>query len=109
MSRDVYQPNRMRLSLLLLPAAAYLAWQYYLPLASGRDGIDGGVGVVLGLFICSRPAANGIDLIFAERGSLRRVFSVPSGLVWIALNALVMVAGWVVIVVGASRFSGRAA
>jgi len=93
-------------SVLLIPAAGYLAWQYFLPFVTGQYRVDGIVGVLLGLYICSYPAANGIDLIFAERGSLKRIFSRRSGIVWLALNALVMIVGWFVIVIGASRFAG---
>jgi hypothetical protein len=69
----------------------------------GISSVDGALGVVLGLYICSRPAANGIDLLFFERGGLRIAFSGWSGLEWLMLNAIVMFAGWVVIVVGASQ------
>lgn len=94
------------LSVLLVPAGGYLAWQYFLPFATGQYRVDGIVGVLLGLYICSFPAANGIDLIFAERGGLRRIFSRQSGFVWLALNAIVMIVGWFIIVIGASRFTG---
>jgi hypothetical protein len=96
------------LSVLLVPASGYLAWQYFLPFATGQYRVDGIVGVLLGLYICSYPAANGIDLIFAERGGLRRAFSRQSGFMWLALNAIVMIVGWFLIVIGASRFTGGA-
>ena len=54
------------------------------------------IGITLGLYICSRPAANGIDLFFAERGTLRRIFTRGTGLEWILLNAAVMIAGMLV-------------
>ena len=58
---------------------------------------------MLGLYICSRPAANGIDLFFAERGTVRRIFSRTQGLEWVFLNTAVMIVGWVVILTAASR------
>ena len=94
------------LSVLLVPAGGYLAWQYFLPFATGQYRVDGIVGVLLGLYICSFPAANGIDLIFADRGGLKRAFSRQSGFVWLVLNAIVMIVGWFLIVIGASRFTG---
>jgi hypothetical protein len=94
------------LAVLLVPAAGYLAWQYYLPFATGEYRVDGVVGVLTGLYICSYPAANGIDMIFADRGNIRRIFSRKSGFIWLTLNALVMMVGWFIIVIGASRFTG---
>ena len=94
------------LSVLLGPASGYLAWQYFLPFATGQYRVDGVVGVLLGLYICSYPAANGIDLIFADRVGLKRIFTRRSGFLWLALNALVMIVGWFIIVIGASRFTG---
>jgi hypothetical protein len=101
-----FRLNSDILSVLLVPAGGYLAWQYYLPFVTGQYRVDGIVGVLLGLYICSYPAANGIDLIFAERGGLKRIFNRRSGLLWLILNALVMIVGWFIIVIGASRFSG---
>ena len=101
-----YQQNNGLLLTLLLPAAAYLLWQVLAPTLTQNDLLDGSAGVILGLYICSHPAANGIDLLFYERGRFRRIFSETSGLGWLALNALIMVVGWLVIVFGAARFTG---
>jgi hypothetical protein len=100
-----YRPNRKTLLALLVPAAGYLLWQRQAPYWTGIDRLDGSIGLVLGLYLCSRPAANGIDLFFAERGSWRRTFTPRSGLEWLALNAVVMLAGWLVLVTGAARLS----
>ena len=89
----------------MVPASAYLLWQYYWPYSSGNAGFDGMVGVVLGLFICSRPAANGIDLIFVERGAFKRILKQRYGVAWFLLNGLVMLVGWFVISVGAARLT----
>jgi hypothetical protein len=100
-----YQPDTTRLWALLLPATAYLAWMTYWPMLTGMTLVDGSVGVVLGLYICSHPAANGIDLFFVQRGTFRRIFSGWSGVWWLLLNALIMFVGWIVIVLGVSRFT----
>ena len=105
MTFERVENNTPFLLALVVPAAAYLAWQYYWPSFTGDDLIDGMVGVVLGLFICSRPAANGIDLIFQERGAFKRAVSRRSGVTWLLLNGLVMVVGWFVISVGAARLT----
>ena len=100
-----YEPDTMRMWALLLPAAAYLAWMTYWPMLTGMTLVDGSVGVVLGLYICSHPAANAIDLFFLQRGTFRRLFSGWSGFRWLMLNALIMFVGWLVIVLGVSRFT----
>lgn len=104
MTQQIYQPKSTRLWILLVPAGAYLGWMVYLPFLTGATLLDGSVGVVLGLYICSHPAANGIDLLFLQRGAFRRAVKESSGIEWLSLNALVMLIGWVVIVVGAARF-----
>jgi hypothetical protein len=93
---------------LLLPAAAYLWWQYDWWWLTGRNVFDGSVGVLLGLFICSRPAANSIDLFFLDRGALKRALATRGAAGWLLLNGFVMLVGWLVIVVGVSRFSAPA-
>ena len=97
--------NAVVLLSLLIPAFAYLGWQYYVPLLTGRALVDGSVGVLLGLYICSHPAANSIDLIFLDRLALRRVLSGRSAAGWLMLNALVMIIGWFVIVVGVAQLT----
>jgi hypothetical protein len=105
MSENVYRPKTTRMWVLLVPAAAYLGWVVYLPTLTGMTLLDGSVGVVLGLYICSHPAANGIDLFFLQRGGLERAVSGWGGIGWLMLNALVMFIGWIVIVLGAARFA----
>jgi hypothetical protein len=105
MSQDTHASNVVRLYALLVPAAAYLAWTMWWPTLTGIALLDGSIGVILGLYICSHPAANGIDLFFLQRATRRRFTSHWSGLAWLLLNALVMVIGCLVIVVGAARFT----
>jgi hypothetical protein len=104
MTQQVYQPKMARMWVLLVPAAAYLGWMFYVPLLTGGTLLDGSVGILLGLYICSHPAANGIDLLFLQRGAFRRAVKDSSGIEWLMLNALVMLVGWLVIVIGAARF-----
>ena len=65
--------------ILLAPAAAYLTWVLFFPAFTVGLLFDGSVGVLLGLYICSQPAANGIDLMFMQRGAFRRICYWPSG------------------------------
>jgi hypothetical protein len=103
MDANVYRPKTVRMWMLLAPAVGYLAWVSYLP--TGVTLFDGSVGVVLGLYICSQPAANGIDLLYLQRGGLRRIVGGWGGLGWLMLNAFIMFMGWIVIVFGAARFT----
>jgi hypothetical protein len=66
---------------------------------TGLPRLDGIIGVLLGLFICSRPAANYLDLLFSRgrTSSDRFLFG------WLALNGLVIFVGWIVITIGATR------
>jgi hypothetical protein len=105
MAEREYDRRSGTLAALLVPAVIYLAWQSTLPQVTEHDAAYGIGGVLLGLFICSRPATNAIDVLIFERLSLRRVLSGVSGLAWLLLNALVMLTGWFVIVVGAVRMS----
>ena len=73
---------------------------------TGRDEVDGIIAVVLGLYICSHPAAHLVDLLFFRRG-FRPKFSSGRPLLWLALNLLVLWIGWFVIFVGTTRLIGR--
>lgn len=74
----------------------------------GTSGVDGIIGVLLGLYICSHPAAGLIDLFFSGRGAQRPSSSKMSALTWFALNLLVLLIGWITIFVGTTRIVGRA-
>jgi hypothetical protein len=104
MSQETSHPRTVRMWMLLAPATLYLAWILFFPDVTVSLLFDGSVGVLLGLYICSQPAANGIDLIFQQRGTFRRVMKHSSGVEWLMLNALVMIVGWFVMVLGAARF-----
>jgi hypothetical protein len=69
----------------------------------GGAMLDGGIGVVLGLYICSRPVANLLDILLFEthwRASARR-----TDVAWVALNLLVLAFGCIVVMVGTTRFA----
>jgi hypothetical protein len=97
--------NSRRLWLLAAVAVAYIAWLFYWHALVGLRLLDGSIGVLLGLYICSNPAGNAIDMLFFERGALRRMATDWEDLRWLALNLLVLLLGWVVIFIGATRFS----
>lgn len=91
---------------MLLLAAAYFGLLQYLRSFTGIPVLDGSIGVVLGLYICSHPAANAVDAFYLARGVFGRILSGWPGIRWLALNLLVILAGWLVIVSGATQFVG---
>jgi hypothetical protein len=94
---------------LMLIAVIYSSLLHYLHTLTGVKMLDGIISVLLGLYICSHPAANAVDLLFFERGALQQISSEWSGIGWLALNMLALLVGWIVIVIGATRLAGGAA
>ena len=88
-----------------MPCGLYLLWQLYAPTLYGATPGEGMLGVALGLFTCSIPARNGVDLLFVERATLKRIAGGVPGSVWLALNFCVMLVGWWVLVVGTMRLT----
>ena len=101
--------NSKRLLGLILLAIAYGSLLYFQHTITGTDTLDGAVGVILGLYICSHPAANAVDsLLFGRRGP-HPGSSGRSNVVWLELNLLALLIGWLVLFVGATRFTAGAA
>ena len=95
----------LALSLLGIGYSVLLNFHYTL---TGRDILDGIIGVVFGLYMCSHPAAFIVDLLFFRRGSRHDLSSNRSSVLWLALNILVLLIGWIVIFLGTTRLVGRA-
>ena len=92
------QWQRGRTVVLVGSAVLAVAYGVLLPdlrLLTGPTRLAGVVGVILGLYTCSHPAANAIDLLFNPYDR----FSVP----WLALNALALAVGLAVIFAGAQH------
>jgi hypothetical protein len=71
---------------------------------TGNPTLDGAAGVLLGLYICSHPSANLVDMIFFARSAGFRALSRRAAFGWLALNLAAFIAGWLVIVAGTTRF-----
>ena len=101
--------NSKWLLALILLAIAYSSLLNGPRTLTGTPTLDGAVGVLLGLYICSHPAANAVDsLLFGRRGP-HPVSSRQSTVVWLALNLLALLTGWLVLFIGATRFTAGAA
>lgn len=83
MTRHQYERNLLVLWGLVALALIYSYLLYFLPTLTGVRLLDGGIGVLLGLYICSHPAGNAVDMLFYGRGTLRRAISGWFGLGWV--------------------------
>lgn len=91
--------NYRTLAVVVVLGLAYIGWIYAQHAITNTPWLDGVIGVLLGLFICSRPAANYLDLLFSRN----RTAPDRSLLGWLILNGVVMLVGWLVVTIGATR------
>jgi hypothetical protein len=89
----------------MLLALAYSGVMHAYGPLTGEVRIDGAIGIVLGLYVCSHPASNVLDLLFADGGIVRRGNTEERGIAWYVLNLLVLMAGWFVVWLGLTRFT----
>jgi hypothetical protein len=88
----------------LLAGAYYLTIYFWRPLSAAHK-VEGSIGILLGLFICSKPAANLLDLLFdLLQNRFKRVSGVRLTL-WLILNFVILLVGWFIITLGATRFT----
>jgi hypothetical protein len=100
--------NMPVLGLWVLLACLYTGWVSYFGALTGGARLDGSIGMLLGLYVCSHPAANMLDmLLFMTADAREGITSTRSGQFWLALNALTLLAGWVAIFSGAMLFVQR--
>ena len=95
------------LSLLVVVEIAYSSFLYFQNTLTGLLHWDGIIGVVLGLYISSHPAANLVDMLFYRRAIQDQFSSKQSLVLWLSLNLLVLIISSVVIFAGTTRLIGR--
>jgi hypothetical protein len=95
------------LGCLVLLGAAWVVVSILLGTITGRFQADGILGVILGLYISSFPARHFVDLLVYWKTEGARFPTRKSLGWWIALNAFVLLAGWLVIVFAAARFTAK--
>ena len=89
----------------MLLAIGYAGLMYtYSPL-TGEIRLDGAIAVVLGLYLCSHPASNVLDLLFEEGGVRRSASADQRGILWYLLNLLLLIVGWFVVWTGLTCFT----
>jgi|GEM_PF-5942650 len=102
--RPGVSPRRyLALGLLAALGLAYLVGLLWQTTLLGSHQLDGSLGILLGLYLGSHPAANSIDLMFLGGGERARYSSAP----WLALNGLVLLVSLLVIALGAVQFTAR--
>ena len=84
-------------------AAAYCAVIYVKKPVTGHPLWDGVIGMVLGLYICSYPAANMIDIMFYRQNLRRGRTSGWAAAGWVSLNVVALGVAWLIIVCGVLR------
>ena len=105
MSAQKSRHNYVTLGVMLLLAVSYHVTVYFWRPLSRAHKVEGILGILLGLFICSIPAANLLDMLYDLLGNR---FQKQEGLqlvFWLALNILVLLVGWFIITLGATRFT----
>ena len=95
----------MILSVMIVVGLAYLLLLYTQHPLTSTYRLDGIISVVLGLYICSHPVANGLDVLLFRRYLPPRKSSPGTEILWWVLNGAVLATGFWVIFVGMLRFS----
>src|SRR4030042_1413458 len=96
------------LGALTLLGIAYISFLKIHGALTGAESVDGTIGVVLGLYMCSHPAALIVDLHFFRRCDEHWFLSKRQAVLWLGFNTLVFLIGWITIFVGTTRLIGRA-
>ena len=97
-----HHTTRMWVSVLF--GIAYASVFLYVYTLTGSTTLDGIIGVLLGLYIGSHPAARLLDLLYLQTRIRQELLSSESGASWLAVTILVLLAGIITIVIGANRF-----
>lgn len=92
---------------LILAAIGVRLVFYFWPRITGSPEVDGLLVVFLGFYICSRAAANFLNVIIYELGTHRWASLKRPDIVWLGLNSLVMLSGLMLVVMGIYRFFSR--
>ena len=102
------QPRHERNSKILwglIVVAIILRLVFYIwPRITGSPEVDGLLAVALGFYICSRAAANFLTVILYELGARRWVSLTRPDITWLGLNALVLLSGLMLVIMGVYRF-----
>ena len=107
MNQTNHVQNLKIMSGLVLLAILYCGLLFSLRTLTGNFWLDGSIGVLLGLYISSHPAKYMVNMAFFNHNFLRRGPSRRTDLLWLLFNLIILGIGWVVIVIGTTRFTVR--
>jgi hypothetical protein len=94
----------VRLWVLLVLAVAYIGWMLLSYPLTRHARLDGGIGVLGGLYICSHPSAHFIDMLFFGSRANQNQLNGGAWLGWITINVVVFLLGCLMITIGVTRF-----
>lgn len=80
----------------------YALWLYIRSTITGSNFWDATIGVLLGIYICSRPVSNLLDMIYAQNVRWKELKK-RAGMTWLIMNFITTFVGWATIVLGATR------
>lgn len=94
--------NTGLLCLVVVLGAIYAAWLYTRQTITGSNFWDAAIGVLLGIYICSRPVSNLMDMLYAQNVRWKELKK-RAGMTWLIMNFITTFVGWATIVLGATR------
>lgn len=104
MRREPLRQRPVALAAVAGMGLAYAAMVRLCGTLTGHPMTDGVIGVLLGLWIASFPAANSVDLLF-YRSLVHRRLEGWRGVAWVGLNLVVFFAAFLAIDMGASALA----
>jgi hypothetical protein len=107
LTRQKYARKNILLWVLDFVSLTVISIFILVPNLSGSLKIDGGIGVMMGLYICSHPSAHFLDMLLSGRGPWPQSTSKKEIISWISHNVLVLILGWIVILCGTMRFTTK--
>ena len=104
MNHPLHKRHPAVLWILIGVAVVFTLLVHFRPDLTGNDHANGYASVALGLFTAAFPAANFLDMLLAELGSLRWQAIKRADLPWVILNLAVLLIGMSIVVVGTQLF-----
>ena len=94
--------NTGLLCVMVLLGVTYAAWLYTRQTVTGSNFWDATLGVLLGIYICSRPVGNLMDMLYTQNIRWQELKQ-RAGIFWLVMNFVTTFTGWATIVLGATR------
>ena len=100
--------NKWVLGGLLIFAGLFVSWLTFFCAPTVSNRLVGTIGILLGLYIGSHPAANMLDILLFMKADVREsIVSSNLGRFWLLLNILTGIASWFVVFISVLRFVAK--